>query len=130
MSQFVRFLLVGVLNTLFGFAIIFGCMYVLRLGPVASNVIGYCCGLLTSYALNRSFTFRSTARGIAEPARFLAVFGASYVTNLLVLIALIDLAGLGKGIAQIIAGGAYVVTSFLLNRYYVFRQSRAPNALK
>lgn len=124
MNQLFRFLLVGLFNTGFGFAVIFACMYLLGLGPVVSNVIGYCCGLVTSYLLNRSYTFRSSARGFGEPAKFLAVFGVSYLANVMTLVALIEVAGLHEGLSQILAGATYVGISFILNKYFVFRQRR------
>ncbi len=125
MSQFVRFLLVGIFNTVFGFAVIFACMYLAKLGPLLSNVIGYGCGLVTSYALNKWFTFRSTARGAAEPLRFLLVFGISYLLNLAALLVLVRHLAVHEGLAQLVAGVVYVSASYLLNRYFVFRQAHA-----
>jgi putative flippase GtrA len=124
-SQFVRFLLVGIFNTVFGFAVIFACMYLAKLGPLLSNVIGYGCGLVTSYALNKWFTFRSTARGAAEPLRFLLVFGISYLLNLAALLVLVRHLAVHEGLAQLVAGVVYVSASYLLNRYFVFRQAHA-----
>lgn len=125
MSQFVRFLLVGIFNTVFGFAVIFACMYLAKLGPLLSNVIGYGGGLVTSYALNKWFTFRSTARGAAEPLRFLLVFGISYLLNLAALLVLVRHLAVHEGLAQLVAGVVYVSASYLLNRYFVFRQAHA-----
>lgn len=121
MHQFVRFLMVGVFNTLYGFAIIFACMYWLGLDPYVSNVIGYTCGLITSYVLNKVFTFKSAARGSREAIRFLAVFAVAYLSNLGLLYICVQWAGMNEGLSQIVAGVAYVGVSFLLNKYYVFR---------
>lgn len=124
MKQFARFVLVGIFNTVFGFAVIFACMYLATLGPLVSNVIGYGCGLVTSYVLNRWFTFRSTARGVGEPIRFLLVFGVSYLLNLGALVVLINQLGMHEGLAQLVAGAVYVGASYLMNRFFVFHQAR------
>lgn len=123
MQQFARFIVVGVFNTLYGFAIIFGCMYWLGLSAYVSNVIGYACGLITSYVLNRAFTFQSRTRGPSEAIRFLAVFGVAYLANLGLLYACVQWLEMNEGLSQIVAGVAYVGVSFLLNKYYVFRQT-------
>lgn len=121
MKQLLKFALVGVLNTSLGYAVIFGCMYAFGLGAVVSNVIGYACGLVVSYSLNRNFTFRSAAARRAEMVRFVAIFLLAYLANLGVLLLLIRRFGMHEGAAQAVAGVAYFGLSFVLNKYYVFR---------
>ncbi|HVJ39334.1 MAG TPA: GtrA family protein [Stenotrophomonas sp.] len=121
MWQLFRFVIVGVFNTAVGFGIIFACMYVLGLGAYLSNAIGYGCGLVVSYFLNKSFTFKSTVKGTSEAARFLLAFGIAYLCNFGVLYLCVRIAGLHEGVAQVIASVAYVSVSFFLNKYYVFR---------
>lgn len=122
MIQFLKFVMVGTLNTALGYAVIFACMYLLGFSAVLSNVTGYLFGLTISYALNRSFTFKSTSKSKTEVVRFLFVFLVAYLANLGVLLALIRYAGMHEGVAQVSAGAVYVVTSFLMNKYYVFRR--------
>jgi putative flippase GtrA len=120
MIQFLKFILVGTLNTALGYAVILGCMYLLGISAVLSNLTGYLFGLTISYVLNRNFTFKSTSKSKTELLRFLIVFLLSYLANLVVLLASIHYAGMHEMIAQVLAGMVYVVTSFLMNKYYVF----------
>lgn len=122
MIQFLKFVMVGTLNTALGYAVIFACMYLLGLSAVLSNVTGYLFGLTFSYALNRNFTFKSTSKSKTELVRFLFVFLVAYFANLGVLLALLRYAEMNEGFAQVLAGAVYVVTSFLMNKYYVFRR--------
>lgn len=122
--QLVVYLFVGLFNTLVGFGIIFACMYLLGIGPVLSNVIGYLCGLVVSYVLNKRFTFKSTSKSKLEALRFLAVFLFAYGANLLALILAINWLELHDALAQVIASTVYVATSFLLNKYYTFAEPR------
>ena len=62
-----RFALVGCANTLFGFAVIMAVGWLLQLGDVAANAIGYGCGLVLSFVLNRRTPFAT--RGV-PPARW------------------------------------------------------------
>ncbi len=123
MGQLFRYLLVGLFNTALGFAIIFGCMYLLKMNPITSNVTGYLCGLVVSYFLNKFFTFRSTNRSRAEMLRFLVVFVAAYLANFGMLLLCIDVLHVHEAVSQVVAGGVYVAASFLLNKYYVFKQA-------
>jgi putative flippase GtrA len=121
MNIFAKFIAVGILNTALGYAAIFGFMYLLGASPILSNAAGYLIGLSVSYVLNRRFTFKSSAKTSPELLRFLLVFLVSYLANLAVLLILIQNLEVHQGIAQVLAGVVYVATSFLMNKYYVFR---------
>lgn len=121
MRQFLRFLTVGVINTVLGYCIIFACMYLAGLSAEVSNVIGYAVGLITSYLLNRNYTFRSKQRHHGEIVRFIAVFAIAYAANFIALIVLIRELGVHEGASQILAGAVYVLTSYAMNKFYVFR---------
>ncbi|MGJ7525705.1 GtrA family protein [Variovorax sp. GB1P17] len=122
--QLFRFLVVGVANTAFGYSIIFACMYLLGLSAELSNAIGYGIGLLVSYVMHKVFTFNSDRPHREAFIRFLVVFAAAYTANLLVLVVLVRGIGAHEAISQIMASAVYVITSFIMNKLYVFRQSR------
>jgi putative flippase GtrA len=121
MTRFARYVAVGVVNTLLGWAVIFGCMWGLGWSPEASNVAGYAVGLVISYALNRLYTFESNAPKAGEFGRFLAIFAIAYLANLAVLVLLVRGLGVHEGVSQVVAGVVYVVGSYLLNRSFTFR---------
>ena len=127
MQQFPRYLAAGLANTAFGYAVIFACMYGLGLSPEASNVVGYAIGIVTSYALNRTFTFRSAGRKLPEFVRFVAIFLLSFAANFMALKVLLRI-GVHPVARQVIAGAIYVGTSYLLSRSFVFRQTRTSRA--
>jgi putative flippase GtrA len=122
-KEFSRFVAVGIANTLLGYAVIFAFMYLARWSPEASNAAGYGVGLLMSYLMNRSFTFRSSNNRGPEFIRFLVVFALAYGVNFAVLALSLYVLSTPAWMAQILAGIAYVATSFLLNRAYVFSAS-------
>ena len=127
--QLARFLSVGVVNTLIGYAIIFFVMYVIELSPTVSNAIGYSTGIFLSFAMHRSITFKvnSTApenNRTREFVRFLLVFAIAYLANLFTLMYLINVLEIHKGLSQIGAGVVYVAISFVLSKNYVFKRHR------
>jgi len=119
--QLFRFLVVGVANTAFGYSIIFACMYLGGLSAELSNAVGYGVGLLVSYVMHKVFTFSSDRPHREAFIRFLVVFAAAYAANLLVLVILVRGIGVHEAISQVIASAFYVVTSFILNKLFVFR---------
>lgn len=123
MSQFIRFILVGIVNTGFGYGIIFTCMYLAELSPELSNVIGYMIALVASYFFHRGYTFRSKQKRKAEFIRFIFVFLVAYFANLATLIILVRVVDLHAGLSQVITGVVYVGVSYLLNKFYVFRST-------
>jgi putative flippase GtrA len=96
-------------------------MYLLDWSPVTSNSLGYAIVLLVSFALNRTFTFRSTGKHLSELLRFMIVFAVAFGANLITLCTLTDFFSLHKAFSQIVAGILYVAVSYLLNKYFVFR---------
>ncbi len=125
MNQFFRFIVVGLSNSLLGYSIIFACMYLVGLSPEVSNIIGYGLALIISYILSRNYTFRSKQRHSGEIVRFLLVFSFAYASNFAVLLILLHEMDIQKGVSQILASIVYVVVSYLMNKYYVFRPPSA-----
>lgn len=116
-----RFLLVGVVNTVAGLTLILAAKALLGWGDLASNVFGYACGLVLSFVLNRNWSFGH--RGAVRPAllRFLAVFLAAYLANLATVFGLRDLAGIDAYLAQTAGVLPYTALFYLGSRLIVFR---------
>ncbi len=98
--QVSRYSLVGMLNAVIGFSVIAALTYS-GVGPVLSNACGYAAGLLTSFFLNRLFTFNSMNRG-RTLLPFLISFGISYLANLIVLYVALPLAHVQRLLPQLL----------------------------
>lgn len=124
-SLFLRFLLVGFVNTAIGYGVILVFQYVFRAGYVVSNAMGFITGALVAYYLNKTFTFRSTlSHGEAMPRFFLAV-ASSYLINLVFLTIAVSFWQLPAAIAQGIAICAYTVSFYLMSRHLVFQDQQS-----
>lgn len=121
MSQIVRFIFVGIVNTAWGYGLIFGFMYIFSVSPGLSNALGYGISLCTSYLLHRYFTFHSNGAKGGEFARFLIVFAIAYGINYLTLHLLLA-ESVNPYLSQIGAGAMYVAASYLFGKIFVFKR--------
>lgn len=125
MRELLTFGVVGVINTLVGYGVIYLCMLVLDMGAVASNVAGYAVGLVCSFVLNRRLTFRSGGSQKRELARFLLAFLIAYLFNLAILLLTIEWLGAPAVYAQVVAGAGYTAVLYLLSKRFVFSRWHA-----
>ncbi|PLT30574.1 GtrA family protein [Peribacillus deserti] len=77
-SPFLRFLIVGVLNTVIGLSSIFILMNVFGIGYWYSTLIGNVIGASASFFLNRAFTFKSSVSYGKSAFKFAGVIAISY----------------------------------------------------
>jgi putative flippase GtrA len=119
-GSMLRFALVGCANTLLGFAVILIAGWLLQLGDVAANAVGYGCGLLLSFALNRQYTFRYEGRTAGALVRYLLAFAVSYGVNVGVLVIFTGVLGQPSVLSQAAAVCSYAITFYALTRWVVF----------
>ena len=122
-SQFSRFSLVGVINTFSGLTVIYGAKGLFGLGDVFSNMVGYGVGLIVSFLLNKSWTFRHEGEFLQSALRFFTAFAIAYPVNLGVVFFLIEQGGINSYIAQALGIPPYMIVFFLLSRYFAFRKN-------
>ena len=67
-----KFILVGIINTLFGTTIMFAAYNLLHLSYWVSSGMNYFFGSILSFFLNKYFTFQSKEKSLAEVGRFAA----------------------------------------------------------
>lgn len=119
MRQFVAFSLIGVLNTGIHFAVY---QALLRTGAhyAAASVLGWCCGLVNSYLLNRAYTFRAAWASWPQFVRFTVVNIAALLANLLLLWAVVAGGALSERWAVLPAIACSLVVNFVGNKCWVF----------
>ncbi len=74
-----RFLLVGVINTVVGTAIMYALYNLVGVGYWLSSAANYILTSILSYFLNKHFTFRATERGWRPVVRFALNIAVCYV---------------------------------------------------
>lgn len=116
--QFFTYNIVGIVNTLVGFSIIFLLMF-LGLDATPSNVTGYAIGAVLSYQLNKKYTFKSSKSSKTQALKFFTVLLISYLLNFVTLQWLLGF--LNPYIAQFISATVYTLSSFILAKFMVFK---------
>ncbi|MFM2484504.1 GtrA family protein [Celerinatantimonas yamalensis] len=120
MIHFIKYGLIGVINTILGYGITFSLFY-LKVNPEVSNLLGYVIGFFCSYFLNKKFSFKSSQAHRVELPKFIGSMLVAYLVNLSIFISLIRLGGVNIYLSQILSGIVYVVAGFLLSKYWVFK---------
>lgn len=121
--QFIRFGLVGVLNTLVGLFVIWGLM-AMGVPMVWANAGGYATGLVVSLTLNKKFTFGSSARWRRIVPRFALVTLVAYVVNLTVVMVSANAFMVDRYLSQLFGMPFYTLMCFLGYRHFVFGRDR------
>ena len=132
--QFVRYLCVGVINTLVTLVVIMICKSLLDVNPWVSNALGYIAGLINSFIWNKAWVFHSNRNGRAEAVKFAVGFLICYGIQFMATWFLAEVMELkqfvwdfgilqlsGYGLATLIGMGVYTVCNFVFNRLVTFK---------
>ena len=76
---FWKFILVGIVNTLVGTAVMFGCYNLLHFSYWVSSAANYVVGSVVSYFLNKNFTFRNKSKDPMVLVRFVVNITVCYL---------------------------------------------------
>jgi putative flippase GtrA len=120
LRELIRFGIVGVLSNL---ALYIVYLVLTRWGadPKVAMSVAYAIGTVQAFALNRSWTFGHRGAMARPFARYVAAYAAGYLANLVILVALVDGAGLHHATVQAAAIVAVAALLFLLQKHWVFR---------
>lgn len=114
-----RYGIAGLINSVLGFTIIFG-LQGLGVSPYFANLVGYVVGFFVSFLLQRKYVFASSAGVSAEMIRFVIAFLVAFAANQIALHALLTVET-NAYMAQLCAISVYIVTMFILSKFWVFR---------
>jgi putative flippase GtrA len=127
-NSFLKFVIVGVINTCIGLSVIFILMNLFHIDYWPATFIGNAAGAAISYILNRKFTFQSKTSVGGSSLRFLAVilisyFGAYSLSDQIINAAFqhADLQILTNKEASVLLGSClYTFANYLGQKYFVF----------
>ena len=119
-----RFIVVGLANTLIALTLIFLAKGVFGFGDAAANGLGYAVGLSVGFVLNRNWTFRHSGSIARSLPTFLLVQGAAYTLNLICVLALVE-HGVNGYWAQVLGIPPYTLVSYFGSRWVAFTKTHA-----
>ena len=133
---FFRFLIVGVINTLVGTAVMFGLYNMAGLhtwgqvGYWLSTIGNYTVGSVVSFFLNKHFTFKSKEKGKAVVIRFVINIAVCMVLAYGIAQKCVEMAlaetflseQLQGNISMLVGMGLFVVLNYFGQRFFAFKQ--------
>lgn len=135
--QFIKFGMVGILNTIVGTAIMFFAYNVLHVGYWISSALNYIIGSILSYIMNKRFTFESKKRSKKEIFRFVINISACYlvaygtaeplVGKLISVFSLELEKEILEQVALLFGMCFFIILNFFGQKLFVFRQTERKN---
>jgi putative flippase GtrA len=123
-ARFVRFILIGISNTLLSFLVFQTGLFLLkgfRLRAAGAQVAGYSAGVLWSYYWNRRWSFRSSRNVEAEFPRFLTAQLLCLSLSTAAMWTACDYARFPATWAWAVVMAGITIINFSLLQYWVFR---------
>jgi dolichol-phosphate mannosyltransferase len=120
--QLIRFATVGASGYVVNLGVFTGCVHLLSIDYRISAVIAFGVSVINNFWLNRHWTFDAKhEHPIFQAARFFTISLVAFAFTYVVLIVLVDTAGLSKVLAQAIAIAAGTPLSFIGQKLWSFR---------
>lgn len=120
LTQAMRFVVTGGVNTAFGYGVYAACIY-LGAGYAIASGVSIVCGVLFSYKTTSTLVFGRGYRG--SLARYIGSYAIVYAFSVLIL-AVMDAYGINAYLAGVLAAPPCAVLSFALLKLFVFREGR------
>lgn len=123
-----KFLIVGVVNTVFGTAVMFVSYNLLHLDYWISTGANYVLGSILSYFLNKTFTFNNKENGIGTVLRYvlciLVCYGIAYgiAKPLVRYIVSSETVHFQENLAMIVGMCLFTVMNYFGQRYFAFKR--------
>ena len=119
-NSFTRFVLVGIFNTLLGYALLLFLYHILDMSYSWAYLLSYMIGFIVSYFLTRAFVFRSQKKKRAEFIKFVLAFAIAYGCSYLVLHLLMEHKVFTANLSFLLSMAVYSICFYLLNKTITF----------
>jgi putative flippase GtrA len=120
--QLVRFAAVGASGYVVNLAVFACCVHLLKIDYRLASVVAFAVSVANNFWLNRHWTFSAKqAHPMRQALRFFAVSLLAFAFTYLVLVMLVDGAGVTKVVAQAIGVAAGTPLSFLGQKLWSFK---------
>ncbi|WP_342985679.1 GtrA family protein [Clostridium saudiense] len=121
-NKFIKFGLVGVLNTLINW-IIFALLNFVGVYYIVANVIAYAIATANSYIWNSKWVFKYNGKDKKETtAKFIILNLIGLALNTAILYFLVDILSLNKLVGLVITTAIVMVINYIVNKIWVFKE--------
>lgn len=133
LAQPAKFLLVGIINTIVGYSVMFGAYNLLHLDYWVSSAANYVIGSICSFFLNKYFTFQARKFSVAELVRFIICIVVCYLIGYGIARPVVRFIFqsadpiVQDNLAMLGGSGVFTVLNFFGQKFFVFRNSGEPS---
>jgi putative flippase GtrA len=124
--QALKYGLVGILGTFLHFASLFILVETFRVQPALSSALGFILVLITSYILNKFWTFQASTPGWKPLLKYITVSIIGLLLNTAIVYTTVYLLHWHYLIGQCLVVAAVPLTNFILNYYWTFQVKNEP----
>jgi putative flippase GtrA len=117
--EFIRFCMVGAVNTGVDFTV-FAVLSNMRVQLLVAQCVSYTCGVLNSFLLNRTWTFRGSGRSSGQLIRFVALNLCTLSITYGLLVYFHQSLAWPLLLCKLVATGASVVINYAGSRLWIF----------
>ena len=123
LGEFIRFNIVGIINTAITYGI-YALVVYLTENYTAGVACDYAFGIVFSFLLNKYITFKNHDRiTVVMVLKMILSYLPSFLLNLVSLHILIGMWGWNKYAAQLVTAACIAVISYILQKLFVFRKN-------
>ena len=116
-----KFAAVGAFNTALCLLIIYFLKWSLFWGDISANLVGYFFCVVIGFILNSFWTFSKSELNSRQFYGYIVVAVTAYIMNLISVLISIKIFQIQSDYAQLVGVPIFTITSFLLNKFFVFR---------
>lgn len=127
-KTFWKFILVGIVNTLFGTAVMFIAYNLFHLSYWISSAANYVLGSILSYFLNKYFTFQNKSKSVKVVLKFILNISVCYLLAYGIAKPLVRMVLTGAATtvqengAMLVGMGLFVILNYFGQRYFAFNE--------
>lgn len=126
----IRFIIVGVINTIIGTSVMFLLYNLADAGYWISTVLNYVIGSIVSYLLNKYYTFKQNERSVSEILKFIMNISICYllaysIAHRVTTIILTNVRlSIRENIAMFVGMVLFVVLNYIGQKHFVFNYKK------
>ncbi|MBR3929606.1 MAG: GtrA family protein [Clostridia bacterium] len=126
--QFVKFSIVGVINTLIDLGVYYFCLYILHFHYQLATFFGFIVSVTNAYLLNGLFVFsdgqrKSALENLKTYGKTVAGYASTYLLSVFLMWLWVDVLHIPEGVAPLLRLIITVPLNYLINKFWTFKKS-------
>lgn len=127
--QFIKFSIVGVINTLIDLGVYYFCLYQLSFHYQLATFFGFIVSVTNAYLLNGFFVFsdgrkKTLLENLKAYAKTVLGYASTYLLSVFLMWLWVDVLGIPEGIAPLLRLIITVPLNYVINKFWTFRKNK------